>query len=333
MKVVRLLAFACLIGVAGSAFGTPPWGPPIPGQRPAPCGTGGQIVETASSGLIGTFEVLVTDCHGKVIPGSSMVQSGAGQVIFNVPGQINGVQVGDFSNHNIANVHAPRQIAGAATAQVDDGAESFMNGESLFQDPETGLWQFEGAFAQFDFRAMAHGNLRIPDLYADTNGDGVIGQGDVLYSWADLRVYPQEEPSFSLGDHFTVVNGRVAALPGMWFSTTPIFLDSVLGPQPSGGEWFSSALRAPEATALDAGTGDSVVLTEHELVSTVPEPAQWLLLLAGGAGLIGFKASRRRSNDDRANYRSPSGSTRPIAVLGAPPLPTVSWQRALRPAP
>jgi hypothetical protein len=290
MNIARSLAAAGLIAVCLPALATPPWGPPTPGRRPAPCGTGGQIVETAARGFIATFEVLVTDCQGRVIPGSSMIQSGQGQVVFNVPGTINGVPVGDFSNHNIANVHAPRLAAAAPGAEIGEGAESYMNGESLFRDPDTGLWQFEGAFAQFDFRSLGR-NLRIPDLYADVNGDSVIGAGDVLYSWADLRVYPQEEPSFELGDHFTIVDGQVAGLPGMWFSPTPIFLDPVLGPRPSGGQWFNAA----GSTLADAAAsgGDAVALTEHELVSTVPEPAEWLLLLAGGAALAGRKSWRR----------------------------------------
>jgi len=285
VKVARALAGACLIGIAVPALSTPPWGPPIPGQQPAPCGTGGQIVETASSGLIATFEVLVTDCQGHVIPDSSMVQSGMGQVVFNVPGQVNGIAVGDFSNHNIANVHPPRLTASASALEIGEGAESYMNGESLFQDPATGLWQFEGTFAQFDFRNLGR-NLRIPDLYADTDGDGVIGAGDVLYSRADLRIYPDEEPSFALGDQFTIVDGKVAGLPGMWFSPTPIVLDPVLGPQPSGGQWFN-ATSSPLSAA--AAGGDAVVLTEHELVSTVPEPAAWVLLLVGSAALAGRK--------------------------------------------
>lgn len=287
--VVLVCGFAALLGEAQAVR---PWGSPDPAAKPAPCGTGGSITERASSGFIATFEIVITDCNGKEIPKSRKLIEGVGNVSIDVPGVIDGQKVGDFKNHNVANRHIPRAAASgpaAATLQIDSGAESFLNGESLFRDPVSGRYEFENAFAQYDYRVGSQGyNLRIPDLYADTNGDGIIGVGDVLYSWVDLRIYPQVElPTYALGDTFKIVDGRVAQLPGMYFSATEIVLDPVLGPRPSGGSWFNpSGPSIATASPFD----NSVALTEHELTSTIPESSTWLLMLSG----LGLLAQRRR---------------------------------------
>ena len=61
--------------------------------------------------------------------------------------------------------------------------------------------------------------VSVPDLWADTNGDGMIGSGDILYSLVDLRAYLNggngPVPAFVPSESFTIVNGRVASLPGI----------------------------------------------------------------------------------------------------------------------
>jgi len=145
-----------------------------------------------------------------------------------------------------------------------------------------------------DFRTIAVlvGNkipVEIPDLFADTNGDGEIGAGDILYSLVDLQQYLLNPPSFSLSDHFTIVDGTVAALPGMWFSATPFSFS------PSGGFTSTSAF-------LPGGgfSGDAVVDGSHTLTST-PEPSSWALLVSG-FGLAGWIMRRGRHAAERSRH-------------------------------
>jgi len=294
MKYVAFPLALCGLLAYAPAHASPEWGPPTPGKI-ATCGKGGPIDERVSPGFKSTFEVFATDCSGtgKIIPGSSQVKADVGSVHFDVPGTIDGQKVGDFVNRNTENVHVPKSFAASAAMAIEPGAVSVLNGESLFQDPLSGLWELEDAFAQFQFRVGSHHDLRIPDLYADTNGDGIIGAGDVLYSWVDLRTYPDVEPTYALGDFFSIVNGKVDGLPGMWFSPTEIFLDPVLGPQPSGGSWFDSGQAFGVVT--EAASGGAVALTEHDLVSSVPEPSAWLLMAGGGVALLWTR--RRRAHD------------------------------------
>jgi len=125
----------------------------------------------------------------------------------------------------------------------------------------------------------------VPDLYADTNGDGSIGPGDVLYSLVDLNIYLDSVPSFSLGDHFSIVGGTVAGLPGMMFSTTPFVFDPLTGFSTTGA--FSGAFSS-------AFTGDGVVLARHGMTATVPEPGEWALLMVGFC-LLGLTIRRTRT--------------------------------------
>lgn len=287
----KRIQFLSVIGFIGISTAAHAFDPPKPGFPPpfdpTQCGRGGTVTEHAYPGFKSTFGLQVTDCQGKVIKGADQTKSGTGAVVFQVAGTINGVKTADYRNHTIMNEHvkfskAPSQggFGPNAAAAVDDGvgAESYLNIESLYKDPVTGLWSFEGVPAMMDAVFGPGVVIGIPDLYADTNGDGVIGAGDVLYSWVDMRVYLQHLHAYELGDHYTIVDGQVAGLPGMWFSSSEIFLDPVLGPQPTGGAWFSSS------------TGDAEALSEHDL-DTVPEPAIWLMMLLG-LGATGVLARR-----------------------------------------
>jgi hypothetical protein len=109
----------------------------------------------------------------------------------------------------------------------------------------------------------------------------MIGAGDTLYSLVDLQQFLLAPPSFSMSDHFAIVNGTVAGLPGMWFSTTPFTFS------PGGG--FTPSSMALLSTG--GFSGDGVVDAIHTLSSS-PEPGTWALMLAG-FGAVGWSLRRR----------------------------------------
>lgn len=119
--------------------------------------------------------------------------------------------------------------------------------------------------------------VTIPDLYA-ANADRTLTSGGVLYSLVDLNIFLANPPVTSLGDTFQVVNGQVAGLPGMFFSTTPFTFDSNTG--------FSDP----------AYTGNAIEETNHVLTST-PEPSAWLLLASGMAGLVAWRQKLLRKTN------------------------------------
>ena len=122
-------------------------------------------------------------------------------------------------------------------------------------------------------------DLRIPDLYADTNGDGGLGEGDVLFSAVNLVDYFAGglASDYSFGDQFSVVNGAVTQLPGFFFGLDPFVRDpnafnGLINPHPYSGE--------------------ATVLSEHLVSAVVPVPAAvWLF----GTALIGFIGMSRRT--------------------------------------
>lgn len=266
----------------------------------APCGTGGTVVEKAPRGFTTTFELFATDKNGRNIPGSRQVKTGQGNVTFTVPGTIGGVKVCDYRNRTVKNEHARRGSADPDPFPLEDeidlgaGAMSVLHIKSLFQDPDSAEYSFEGHMALLR-RGIGSGSLLVPDLYADTNGDGIIGDGDILYSWVDIRAYLEAPAIFQLGDTFQIVDGRIAGIPGMWFSATPIFLDPLLGPRPTGGAWYSSSMAGFSDSAPDAEA-----FSLHQL-SAVPEPAVWAQMIAGL--LIAGMAIRRRPS--RAQVTTP----------------------------
>jgi hypothetical protein len=153
------------------------------------------------------------------------------------------------------------------------GEVNVLSVEAPTLDPVTG--QF-GTASIFDVLLALAGNgveVPIPDLYADTNLDGTLGAGDVLYSAVNLYTFLASTPTFTLGQSFTITGGLVAGLPGMFFSSTPVSLD------PATGEFTGTPI-----------TTDAMALSAHLPQGTVPEPST-LALLAGGVVLL---LSRRR---------------------------------------
>jgi hypothetical protein len=118
------------------------------------------------------------------------------------------------------------------------------------------------------FEVLGAASLLIPDLFADTNGNGMLDDGDHLYSAVNLYPYMAGNVSFNLGDSFNIVDGVSAALPGMVFGTSPISLDDT----------SSDGFDNP-----DPYTGPSSAMAMHGV--TVPEPTALILLALGGLGL------------------------------------------------
>jgi hypothetical protein len=128
-------------------------------------------------------------------------------------------------------------------------------------------------FALLVDRDVFH-EVRIPGLFADMNGDGMLNDADVLYSFVDLDIYLNAIPIFSLGDSFAIINGVVAGLPGMMFSSTP----------------FTTSGSVPGFFRI-VGTPVSAVGTVHSqygITVVIPEPGTWFLFATGCVGLLGY---------------------------------------------
>jgi PEP-CTERM motif len=128
-------------------------------------------------------------------------------------------------------------------------------------------------FADFIGMKLGFGReVRLPDLYGDTNSDGALGPEDILYSAVNLALYMAvPAPDFQLGDSFVITNGTTPLLPGFIFSISPIQRDAI---SPNG--FINSA----------PYTGLAFALTEHD-VSQIPEPStMWMLAISCVAGRL-----------------------------------------------
>jgi hypothetical protein len=152
------------------------------------------------------------------------------------------------------------------------GPMSDLSIESYVIDPKTGKTVLHNIWGTINAQLGNFRTVAIPDLYAlDANGDLI--NGNTLYSLVNLDVYIGAMPTFTEGQVFTVVNGQVAGLPGMFFSTTPFTFDPMTG--------FSDP----------PYSGQAVAETQHDFDS-VPEPAAWALLVLG-LSVVGAALRRR----------------------------------------
>jgi hypothetical protein len=154
--------------------------------------------------------------------------------------------------------------------------------EAITFDQAAGEFATANIFEALSFHVGDGIFVPIPDLYADTNGDGALGLGDILFSAVDLNEYLLNVPTFLLGQTFNIVNGLVPELPGMFFSSTPISFD------PTTGEFLGTPI------SIDASA-----LSSHE-VESIPEPGTLALFLAGlaSASVIARRRSRHGSGCD-----------------------------------
>lgn len=116
--------------------------------------------------------------------------------------------------------------------------------------------------------------LSIPDLFADTDGNGVLGIGDTLYSTVNLADFLPASVNFNFGDTYSIVNGTSLLLPGMLFGVQPIV------PNASNPTGYDNP--AP-------WTGTAMALASHGIVA-IPEPGTILLL---GIGFIALFRCRQ----------------------------------------
>jgi hypothetical protein len=108
------------------------------------------------------------------------------------------------------------------------GEVADLSVEAVYLNPATGLYVIGNVFGTLESR-IGNATVSIPDLFADTNHDGSLDSGDILYSVVDLNKYLNDVPTFTLGESFNIVDGAVAGLPGMLFSTTPLTFNQDTG--------------------------------------------------------------------------------------------------------
>ncbi len=156
------------------------------------------------------------------------------------------------------------------------GPVSDLSAEAVFSDPDNpGKFAIGNVFTEMG-RKVGTAYVAIPDLYADTNGDGTLDSGDVLYSLVVLNTYLNNIPTVNLGDTFSIVNGTVAGLDGMMFSTTPFVFN------PDTGDFTGTDYK-----------GEGYVLSIH-LPKDTPEPSTLVLLGSSILGVSGFLRKRPR---------------------------------------
>lgn len=163
------------------------------------------------------------------------------------------------------------------------GGKASLRIESLILNPNINEWEMYNIFDTVQFYSGLGNPFEIPDLYADTNGDGAIDDGDVLYGWVNLWQYIPTAPKFSLGDEFTLTNGQITAINGV----------STNGPVP--GIWFGTTDFCYDPTAANGFdcdppySGTTYAYTNHSLTAT-PEP---LAITLFGVGCVGIGMIRR----------------------------------------
>jgi hypothetical protein len=215
----------------------------------------------------------VTDDKGKVIPndrfprkfGLGTETEGGASIIIIIPDK-----VGSLGGESVPVIDV-RQVL---KILKNSGEVSDLSIESMVFDPVRGTYELVNVFGTLADRQITY-EVRIPDLFGDTDNNGILGEGDVLYSLVDLNIYLNSIPNFSLGDSFAVINGTTSALPGMSFSTTPFDFDPGTG--------FSGT----------PYSGTAVAEGEHG-VTVIPEPSAIVLIGIGliGSGVVSFTRAK-----------------------------------------
>ena len=119
-------------------------------------------------------------------------------------------------------------------------------------------------------------SVQLPDLYADDGSD--------LYGVVNLETFLNPPiPTFTPGQNFTINGGLVAALPGYeFFTTVPVFNENApAGTDPWGGSVPPDGLTA-------------TFVTDHDPMSSTPEPASLALVASGAMGLLLARRRQRR---------------------------------------
>jgi hypothetical protein len=240
-----------------------------------PCENGGAragFVVEHSSVPGAQFIIHTTDFGYNNIPGGDInpigVPDGHGGTT-TIPEYVDVPGVCDVRNETIFPNGIP---GGGGGGGIGAGASADLSIESYVVDPTTGKYVLLNIFNAIALNVPS-GVLAIPDLYAvDSNGNLIANTE--LYSLVNLLDYEASPPSFTFGENLTVVNGVVAGLPGMYFSTDPFTFDPNTG--------FSDP----------PYSGNAIVYTDHTL--TTPEPSTWAMMLIGFAGL-GFAGWRQSS--------------------------------------
>ena len=220
----------------------------------------GKLRETTNEKSV-TITVDVTDKNGKTIPSDRFPRSfefGTNTeptIQIPIPTQVNRSDNGEAEP--IVDVTKTITVA-------KNGLPGEMNNssiEAIFFDPATKQFDLGNIFGVLTNRVGGE-EIIIPNLFADTNGDGLLGPGDLLYTLVDLNVYLNLVPTFSLGDSSDIVNGQVAGLPGMMFSTTPFVFSADSG-------FAGTPFTGVGAAEVETG------------IAAVPEPATWAMMLLG----------------------------------------------------
>jgi hypothetical protein len=228
-------------------------GPPCQPNEP---GRGGQVVEHSRFQNT-NFIVHITDLNGKDL--------------FQVP--LNGINVpGDGS---VAQYFQPPGMAGVCDARNETllpaqggggGAGASLSLEAYLLDVNSNKFVMHDIWDTI----ATLGVLRIPDLYADADGNGVPDTGVVLYSLINLATFAPI-PSFAFGDQFQIVNGKAPGLD-MFFSTTRPVFDPATG--------FTGT----------PYTGTAIAETDHVFV---PEPGSFFLSIGAIVLITAAKWKRR----------------------------------------
>lgn len=221
-------------------------------------------------------------------------------------GKTTDVPVKDYEQTTVDNNAKPPAPKKLIQSSPSFGATLDLSIESMLTDSATGLYYLVNPFFSIAGRIGINTRIWVPDLFADTNGDGAIGDGDYLYSLVDMDIYLNAAPSFHLGDKFQIVNGVVATLPGMWFSDSPFGFDPTLGFTTNG-----SPVKSPTFSGFSFPSGgtDAEARAAHGLTA-IPEPESWVMMLAGfglvGASLRWSSRITRRAQAEVDRMRSSS---------------------------